>query len=441
MLTHLTLRNFRAFKAQQFNFSRINVLVGPNNSGKSSVLSAINLLAQTAIDNDANVPLVLRGRFDDLGTFHDVVHGNNPNTPLSLEFGIGEYAYHIDFKYRSQRREIEITRHSISNKKTQIFEYALRKKETYELRYGNNSVEELLPGSVKRRPEFMGLTVVDRGLNIIYEPQRSKEISEDTKKVVQRIRQDMNAAQRELRMAFAFFDSLSPFRDAPTRTFLFSGAVPGRVGRTGSNAIDILVSDNFRRGSEKYGLIEGVSRWLSSTSIAKAIKVKALTSRHYEICVVGYDNKDHNLCDVGFGCSQVLPVLIGSLNMMSGKQTQSDPIFVVEEPEIHLHPNAQAELGTFLVDLFKKSGQVFIETHSANLIIRLQRHVAKGDLAPADLRIFYVSGGTVPPPVVIMEVDEKGFFKHDWPGGFFPQRQEESLALAQAAAQKEKRSD
>ena len=91
MLTHLTLRNFRAFKSQRFDFARINVFVGPNNSGKSSALSAINLLAQTAEDNEANVTLILRGRFEDLGTFHDVVHGNNANTPLSLEFGIGGY--------------------------------------------------------------------------------------------------------------------------------------------------------------------------------------------------------------------------------------------------------------------------------------------------------------------------------------------------------------
>jgi len=435
MLRHLALKNFRAFKAQKFDFSRINVFVGPNNSGKSSVLSAINLLAQTLLDNDARVPLVLRGRFDDLGTFHDVVHGNNPNTPLSLEFGVEEFRYHIDFKYRSQRREIEIASYSVSNEKGPIFRYALRGKEAYELTYANKSFEELLPGTLKRRPHFFGLAVFDQGLTI-FDPARLKELSEDSKKLLERIQQQMGHARRALAMTFAFFDSLSPFRDAPTRTFLFSGAAPGRVGRTGSNAIDILVSDNFRRGSEKLELVDSVSRWLSSTSIAKAIKVKALTARHYEICVVGFDNRDHNLCDVGFGCSQVLPVLIGALNAMSKKPPVSNPIFVVEEPEIHLHPNAQAELGTFFVNLFKKTGQVFIETHSPNLIIRLQRHVANGDLAPADLRIFYVSGGTVPPPVFVMEVDGKGFFKQDWPGGFFPQRQEESLALARAAARK-----
>jgi predicted ATPase len=440
MLRYLTLRNFRAFKQQKFEFARINVFVGPNNSGKSSIISAINLLAQTARDNDANVPLVLRGRFDDLGTFQDVVHGNNPNTPLSLEFGIGKFSYHIDYKYRSQRREIEIAKYSLSDDDGQIFEYTLGPKETYKLRYEYRLFENVVPGTTKRRPAFLGLDVYDHNISLIRFSDKEKDIPEATKKFLTKIDNSIRQSQRLLTNTFRYFDSLSPFREPPTRTFLFSGASPGNVGRTGANAIDMLVSDNFRRGREKVRLIENVSRWFASTKMSRGIKVKALTSRHYEICVVGHDGRDHNICDVGFGCSQVLPVLIGALNignMMSFRAfTESNPIYIVQEPEIHLHPDAQAELGTFFVNLFKDSGQVFIETHSSNLIIRLQRHVAAGDISAKDLRIFYVSSGEVPPTVSVVNVNDSGFFEGNWPGGFFPQRQEESLALARAAAKK-----
>jgi predicted ATPase len=160
MLNFLTLRNFRAFRHQHFDFSRINVFVGPNNSGKSSAISALNLLAQTQRDNDAYVPLLLRGQFDDLGTFHDVVHGNNPNTPLSLEFGIGNYSYHIDYKYRSQRREIEIARYALSEKDGHIYEYSLGPKAAYRVallcfRARNNALAAAgcsIPSGMCRRP-------------------------------------------------------------------------------------------------------------------------------------------------------------------------------------------------------------------------------------------------------------------------------------------------
>lgn len=281
----------------------------------------------------------------------------------------------------------------------------------------------------------------DPNLSSLTFAERTKDMPEDKKDFLNGVRSKVDEARRVINREFQFFDSLSPFREPPIRTYLFSGASPARVGRTGSNAIDMLVSDNFRRGKEKTGLIDSVSRWFSSTGMAQGIKVKALTSRHYEICVVGHDSRDHNLCDVGFGCSQVLPVLIGGLhiaNVISDRAMPLfTPIFVVQEPEIHLHPNAQAELGTFFSDLFKASGQLFIETHSPNLVLRLQRHVATGDLKPDEVRIFFVSGGGVPPTVTVMDLNEAGFFSQAWPGGFFPQRQEESLELARAAAARE----
>jgi len=254
----------------------------------------------------------------------------------------------------------------------------------------------------------------------------------------------LGSARIALRNCFEVFDSLSPFRQPPTRTYLFSGKSPTYVGQTGANAIDMLVNDAFKRGRAQIGLESMLSSWFKKTRMATGLKVKPLTSRHYEICLTGRGGHDHNLCDVGFGCSQVLPVLIGAANIQSydsndrlfRARKKFDPIFVVQEPEIHLHPNAQAELGTFLMKTFKNKGQVFIETHSPALIIRLQRHVALGNIAPEDLRVFLVSGSKAGPRIKVLRVNSEGFFENKWPGGFFPQRQEESLALAKAAYRK-----
>jgi predicted ATPase len=447
MLKHLTLRNFRAFRAVELNFSAINIFVGPNNSGKSSVLSAINLLAQTIAANESDAPLLLRGKYDDLGTYIDVVHGNIPRTPISIDFSTGEFEYRIEFKYRSQRREIEVTKYEILKDDKSIYSYQAR-KDAYEIRYRGRRFEQHLGSIAKRRPDFAGLLVRERNLSgIRFRQTRKRELEEildKTKlKTLIEVERMIGRANAELRYMFGQFDSLSPFRETPQRTFLFSGESPQEVGRTGEKAVDILVSDNFARGKTKRGIVDEISNFFTNTGMARAIEVKALTSRHYELCVIGNDGRSHNICDVGFGCSQVLPVIVGGFNTFHfpfpGFYGSSGPIFVVQEPEIHLHPDAQAELGTFFVNLAKQNGQLFIETHSDNLILRVQRHVAEGEIDASCIRVFFVQDLDGTKRVTDIDLNEEGVFTKPWPGGFFPQRQQESFKLARAAATRTKR--
>lgn len=101
MLKGLTLRNFRAFKQQDFTFSKINVFVGPNNSGKSSAISALNLISQTVNSTEIDQsPLVLNGAFDGLGTYLDLVHGNRSNTPLGFDLRFDNFCVKADYKFR-----------------------------------------------------------------------------------------------------------------------------------------------------------------------------------------------------------------------------------------------------------------------------------------------------------------------------------------------------
>jgi predicted ATPase len=93
-----------------------------------------------------------------------------------------------------------------------------------------------------------------------------------------------------------------------------------------------------------------------------------------------------NLVDVGYGVSQVLPILVDSLMADKGQT------LLVQQPEVHLHPKAQAELGSFLGYLAKKEKKQFvIETHSDYLIDRVRMDVrdGKGGLKPKDVQILY----------------------------------------------------
>lgn len=452
MIHELYLRNFRAFKEQHFDFSRINIFVGPNNSGKSSAISAINLLAQTVSANESGAPLLLKGKYDDLGTYIDLVHGNAARTPMTIEFGFGRggvarQSIRVEYKYRLKRRHIDVTKFDLSISGEPLFAFQTR-KDAYDIRYKGRKVEQFFDSFAKRRPEFPGLTIEDPNLRRMrFAHVRRDEadlfVDEESMKALSQTASWVFRSNSQLRQLFRGFDSLSPFREPPQRTFLFSGEAPKEVGPTGSKAIDILVSDRFAGGRAKRGLIDAVSKFFAVTGMAKGIDVKALTSRHFEICLISQDGKSHNICDVGFGCSQVLPVLVGGLNTFAAADRASpyrgSPIFVVQEPEIHLHPNAQAQLGSFFVDLAEFGGQLFIETHSDNLVLRLQRHVARGDLAPEDVKVFYVKNKDGQGVVSELAMDEGGVFKNEWPGGFFPQRQVESYQLARDAAEAAKK--
>jgi predicted ATPase len=446
MIKRIGLKNFRAFKSAEFSFSRINIFIGPNNSGKSSALSALNVIGQSIRDNQAGSPIVLRGKYQDLGTYIDVVHGGIPRTVMGIEVDINEFSYKVDFKYRTLRKDIDVQKYEIYHEGKALFSYKVN-GEKYDIKYKGKSFDVMLPGIAKRKPEFSSFVVDDTNLRQIgptvnISHPKYKNIPENKLKELYGIQRLLSRSRRILSQEFDNFDSLSPFRAPPERTFLFSGETPNEVGKDGGRAIDMLVADNFTRGSINKRILEGVCEWFKSTGMAKGLAVNPLTSRHFEVVMISEDG-EHNICDVGFGCSQVLPVLVGGFNtfLKAESKSLSDPIFIVQEPEIHLHPNAQAELGTYFANLIGERGQLFIETHSDTMILRLQRHIADGDLKPEDVKLFFVRNdisGTK--EVTEIELNKEGVFDKEMPGGFFPQRQKESLSLAKAAASRRKRS-
>jgi len=440
MLHSLRLRNFRAYRQQQFDFARINIFVGKNSSGKSSAISAINFLAQSfASQSDLDNPLIFNGPYEGLGTFVDIVHGNRASSPIEIEFIYGrEREYNVSFtmKYRKQRREVEIAHFKLDVLNEPTYEYELTNK-GYEIRFQGRRVEDWLPRTQKMRPVFHAIFPSDRHLMRANLPSSARrdaaEPTNETQEVLRQVDGSMRSARFELGRLFRNFDTLSPFRDPPQRTYLYTGEVPGKIGRTGSNGISLLANDQSRRGRASAQIVSQISRWLKVTGIASGIEVRPLTQRHFEICVLDLDGKRHNICDVGFGCSQVLPVLVGSLNAFGNRTTgPRGPIFVVQEPEIHLHPNAQAALGSFFVSLSKNRGQLFIETHSDHLLLRIARHVALGHINHNDVAIFFCENEDGIKSAKRIKLDELAVFEPSWPGGFFPQREAEVLAIAKA---------
>jgi len=90
MLSKLYLKNYKAFEGESFEVKPITMILGPNNSGKSSVLSAARVLSQTITSYGISVPFLLNGGLGNFGTYKDVVYGNSKRKHIEISFSIKE---------------------------------------------------------------------------------------------------------------------------------------------------------------------------------------------------------------------------------------------------------------------------------------------------------------------------------------------------------------
>jgi hypothetical protein len=130
-----------------------------------------------------------------------------------------------------------------------------------------------------------------------------------------------------------------------------------------------------------------------------------------------------SVCDVGFGISQVLPVLTLAYG-------SSGDLIAIEQPEIHLHPALQAELADVFIEsaLGEPHNTFLLETHSEHLILRLLRRIREKKLSPADMCVLFVEPIDRGSKITELEYDEDGDFIDEWPGGFFEESFREKFA-------------
>src|SRR5690606_14561747 len=131
----------------------------------------------------------------------------------------------------------------------------------------------------------------------------------------------------------------------------------------GERAVAALLAslDETEEGEETH-LVENVSRWMKKLGIADELLIERHgRSRYHELFVVDGGRKT-NIMDVGFGISQVLPMLVLSHFVEEGTT------IIAEQPELHLHPRAQVGLAELMVEVAReRKVQFIVETHSEHL--------------------------------------------------------------------------
>lgn len=226
------------------------------------------------------------------------------------------------------------------------------------------------------------------------------------------------SAGRHIDQVLANLFPLGPFRKPPERWYVFSGTTPRDVGFGGQSLPDLL----FRQDD----VLAETNDWLERLRIGYRITARSLGgpgSDLFELRLLDTRRSgsvEVGLSDVGFGISQILPLVVQSL-------VAKNQIITVEQPEVHIHPRLQADLGDLLIEAIEepRGNQFIIETHSEHLALRLQRRVREKKIAPDAICILYVCRRENGACVLPLKLNEEGDFTEEFPGGFFPERLEE----------------
>lgn len=445
MLKMLRLQGFKSWAdTGSMEFRPITGLFGANSSGKTSILQFLLLMKQTAESPDRQLVLDFGDEQSpvSLGSFRDVVFDHNADRDLrgQLEWQLTRALRIADprspkstlYSVVSMGFETVITSNGNGSLAVQRFAYRFADHE-----FGMQRKDD--------RPSEYELLEDPGGYHFDRTVGRPKALTSPSKcyGFPDQVRASYQNAGflADLQVAFEGFLQgiyyLGPLRGYPERQYLWSGAQPGDAGRRGEQAVNALLASQARgkyispgRRRPKRSLEQVVAIWLRDLGLIHDFRVERIAddSNLYRVSVQKTPKSPYVLLtDVGFGVSQVLPILVLCYYVPEGS------IVVLEQPEIHLHPAVQAGLADVFIDAAKTRGiQVVFESHSEHLLQRLQLRIAEEQLASSDAALYFCDFRGDRSHLKRLEVDLFGNITN-WPQDFFGDPLGDAAAAAEAA--------
>lgn len=409
----LYIDNFRGFKNTQLDFSRVNFFVGENSTGKSSILALLSLLSSSKF--------FFKGQFSseeekiDLGTFEDITDNDSPITFGLLRRVVEKkseknegYLEGYLIRYKKNKKDYmisdllvlskkgkKLTRIKCDGKKLQYKSENVRKESSKLLSSWITSLEKSIKFSDEidltntEGMESMG-SIVDIYMHIL-RAQKEKKQGLDL---------DL------IDFPFNFYSSftwISPIRSEPKRMYEYREVSPTTEGSHIPFTLFNLLKN--QSGSRAKKVIKDIVNFGLTAGLWEKINVRRFgSSSHapFELDI-SLNKKKRKISNVGYGVSQVLPIATEISRL-------SDESVLIQQPEIHLHPKAQAELGSFFYNQVKKNNlNLFVETHSDYLIdrFRLNTRLDKKQLSS---KVFFFERNEAGNKVTEIEINNSGEF-------------------------------
>ena len=392
MLTRLRFTNFKSWAEADLQLGRVTGLFGTNSSGKTSLIQFLLMLKQTKEATDRAISLELNGDYVSLGTYRDVVFAHNESARVTFSLGFqrdeGEREWVL--------RDPDQSRTSGGLVKSDAMELAAAVEvhqgapRARELRY---SIGEAVFSLAPSKTDDNRFELTQSGtLGFKFRrtqgrpwqlpgPVKTYAFPDQARTYFQNagFLADLEAAF-EAEMDRIFY--LGPLREDPRRDYLWARSRPTDVGRRGEKAIDAILAAtdagelrNLRPRARNMPFQEMVAYWLRELGLIDSFSVEEIkegSNRWWALVRTRPGAPQVLLTDVGFGVSQVLPVITLLYYVPEGATV------ILEQPEIHLHPLAQAGLAdVILAAAERRRVQVIVESHSEHLLLRLQRRIAE----------------------------------------------------------------
>lgn len=227
---------------------------------------------------------------------------------------------------------------------------------------------------------------------------------------------------------------VGPLRAPPERDCFPALRLPADVGGQGERAIEAAIAmekadtrpcSGPRADSRPFSAT--VAHWLRALGLSDGFRVEnAEPDRNRWRATVTTGSAEVALADAGFGVAHALPIIVALQSARDGATV------VLDKPELHLHPLAQAEMADLLIHAAMRRGmQVVFETHSESLLLRLQRRMAEKQILADDIAFYACSAAAGASRLKRLDLDDFGYIRN-WPDKF-PGEAFEELSMAELA--------
>jgi hypothetical protein len=380
-ITRIAVEGFKSIvKRQEIEIAPLTILAGANSSGKSSIMQPLLMLKQTLEATYDPGPLKIDGPNVRFTSTQEFLSGNEQKGKqcLRVELSLGDFTFEFTFA------GLEVT------------------EQTYRVR----------GSSLTLRPR-MTCSEVQEAANAfaLTKPSSTHKLSVTQDRFLLSIRMTdppypVSLVSPEVGIQGVIH--VPALRGNAARTYPMAGAGPSFPG-TFDNYVASVILAWQREQSSRH---ENLNADLHRIGLARRVSAHRINDVAIELRVGLIENRTDNIADVGFGVSQLLPVLVALRAADQGR------LVYLEEPEVDLHPRAQTKLADILAGAAKRGVRIVAETHSSLLLRAIQTLVAKGDLDPELVRLhWFTRDADGVTQVTTAMLDSNGAFG-DWPEDF-----------------------
>ncbi len=449
MITELRAQNFKSWQdTGPLQFAPLTGLFGANSSGKTSILQVLLMLMQTVESPDRN--RVLHFGDDrslvDFGTFHDLLYTHKTDLTLQLDVSwklskplpfsrtsllpINDLTFHTEIHEKNDRPLAECFRYT-----TDKNEFVGMKRSEKNKKSGRNQYELIHGGFQATRNPGRPWSLPP--------PVKCYGFPDEVSGYYQNLGflSDFVLAFENLCSDITY---LGPLREYPRRSYIWSGERPQDVGLSGEEAIPALLAAraegltsprlvNVKRSHKP--IEHRILEWLQKMELIHSFSLEPIAEnrKDYEFRVKKSPNSSEVLItDVGFGVSQLLPVLVLCYYV------PENSTIILEQPEIHLHPKVQSDLADVLIDVVKnRNVQIILESHSEHLLLRLMRRIAEEDISADQTALYFCQINDGTSEIERLNMDGYGNISN-WPQDFFGDSTGELVEKTKAEMQRRK---